>query len=278
MNDQLSPSNPAPIGIFDSGLGGLSVWREIVRQHPRESTLYVADQAHIPYGPRSQDEIKTFSYGITRFLLDQGAKLIVVACNTASGAALYALRAGYPNVPFVGMEPAVKPAAEQTQNGIVGVLATPTTFQGNLFKRLVDRFANHIEIHTQVCPGLVEAVEAGHVTSPETRALLQGCLQPLIDANIDHLVLGCTHYPFLRGPIQDILGPGIPLIDPAPAVARQVGRVLYRHGLWNQTVAAHHRLCSTGNAHRLTTAANELVAYQGQGEQLSWRERSLRIV
>ena len=146
--------SPSPIiGIFDSGVGGLSVWREIVRQLPHAGTLYFADQA--------AEEILGFTRSITDFLLTQGAQIIVVACNTASGVALRPLRAAYPDVPFVGMEPAVKPAAEHTRNGRVGVIATPTTFQGALFKQLADRFGHDVEIHTQVCPGLVAAVE-GH--------------------------------------------------------------------------------------------------------------------
>jgi glutamate racemase len=277
--DDRNKLKAAPIGIFDSGLGGLSVWREIVRQLPAEATFYVADQAHVPYGPRSREEIHRFSHAITRFLLDQGAKLIVVACNTASGAALYALRDAYPDISFVGMEPAVKPAAERTHNGIVGVLATPTTFQSDLFKRLVERFAHHIEIHTQVCPGLVEAVEAGRPAAPETRALLQTCLQPLIDANIDQLVLGCTHYPFLEAPIRDILGPDFPLIDPAPAVARQVGRVLKSQNLCHQTgKRPHHTLSTTGDERNLRAGAGQMVGYRGNTVKLTWCEDSLRIV
>lgn len=279
MNHPPPPNLPqnGPIGIFDSGLGGLSVWREIVRQLPGEATLYVADQAHVPYGPRTKEQIKTFSHAITHYLLDQGAKLIVVACNTASGAALYTLRAAYPAVPFVGMEPAVKPAAERTTNGIVGVLATPTTFEGELFQRLVERFAHDVEIHTQVCPGLVEAVEAGDITTPATRALLQNCLRPLIDARIDQLVLGCTHYPFLAQPLSDILGPNVPLIDPAPAVARQVGRLLRRGHLLNERGEPSHCLLTTGDVERLRRSAATLVAYQGPTGPLTWDHGALRI-
>ncbi|OQB07299.1 MAG: Glutamate racemase 1 [Deltaproteobacteria bacterium ADurb.Bin207] len=195
--------NVSPIGIFDSGVGGLSVWRKIVQQLPAENTLYFADQAHIPYGQ----------------------------------AALHALRETFPDVPFVGMEPAVKPAVEQTRTGIVGVIATTATFQGDLFAGLVERFGNGFDIHTQACPGLVEAVEAGALDTPETESLLRSYLVPLLDVGIDQLVLGCTHYPFLSQAIQRIVGPDVTLIDPAPAVARQVERVLIRRNLlasWGQ--------------------------------------------
>jgi glutamate racemase len=214
------------IGIFDSGIGGLSVWREIVHQLPYESTLYFADQAHIPYGPRPLKEVRRYAVGITRFLLAQGAKIIVVACNTASGAALYHLRETFPQTRFVGMEPAVKPAAERSRCGTIGVIATPATLQGELFRRLSERFTQQVTLKTQVCPGLVECVEAGNLTGPDVEALLHHYLDPMVEAGIDQLVLGCTHYPFLSATIQQVIGPNVTLIDPAPAVARQVKRVL----------------------------------------------------
>lgn len=216
------------IGVFDSGVGGLSVWREIVRLAPHEDTVYLADQAHVPYGGRSLTEVRAFSEGIARFLLDQGAKIIVVACNTASAAALYALRRTFPQVPFVGMEPAVKPAVERTSNGVVAVIATEATFQGELFASLLERYAHDVEVLTQVCPGLVEAVEAGALDTPGTAALLRRCLTPLLEAEVDQLVLGCTHYPFLRSTIEAIVGADVSIIDPAPAVARQTASVLAR--------------------------------------------------
>jgi glutamate racemase len=217
------------IGVFDSGVGGLTVWREIVRQLPHEDTLYLADQAHVPYGPRPLAQVREFAEGIARFLLDQGARVIVVACNTASAAALHDLRRTFPDIPFVGMEPAVKPAAERTHNGIVGVIATQATFQGQLFASLVERYADHVRVLTQACPGLVEAVEAGRLEPPDTEALLRQYLAPLLEAGVDQLVLGCTHYPFLRPTIERLVGAGVAVIDPAPAVARQVERVL-AHG------------------------------------------------
>lgn len=250
----------SPIGVFDSGVGGLSVWREIVRQFPAEDTVYFADQAHIPYGQRPLNEVRRLTEEITRFLLAQGAKLIVVACNTASGAALHALRETFPDVPFVGMEPAVKPAVEHTHTGIVGVIATPATFQGDLFAGLIERFGDGFDIHTQACPGLVEAVEAGALDTPETEALLRRYLIPLLDAGIDQLVLGCTHYPFLSPLIQRIVGPKVTLIDPAPAVARQVGRVLARHNQF--APAGHtgsHQFYTSGDPERFSEMVQTLI-------------------
>jgi glutamate racemase len=219
------------IGVFDSGVGGLSVWREIARQLPHEDILYLADQAHVPYGSRSLDEVRALSEGVARFLLDQGAKIVVVACNTACAAALYYLRNLFPDTPFVGMEPAVKPAAERTRNGVVGVIATQTTFQGKLFASLMQRYACGVQVLTEVGSGLVEAVEAGALDTPETEALLHKHLTPLLQAGIDQLVLGCTHYSFLRPAIERVVGPDVAVIDPAPAVARQTARVLARRGL-----------------------------------------------
>jgi glutamate racemase len=253
-------SYTAPIGVFDSGVGGLSVWREIVRRLPAEDTLYFADQAHIPYGQRPLDEVRHLTENVTRFLLAEGVKLIVVACNTASGAALHALRETFPDVPFVGMEPAVKPAVEHTNTGIVGVIATPATFQGDLFAGLIQRFGNGFDIHTQACPGLVETVEAGALDTPETESLLRGYLVPLLEAGIDQLVLGCTHYPFLSPLIQRIVGPHVTLIDPAPAVARQVGCVLARRSLLapaGQT--GHHRFYTSGDPAKFSAMVQTLT-------------------
>jgi len=232
-------SSPGPIGVFDSGIGGLSVWREIVRRLPTEDTIYLADQAHIPYGSRSLAEVREFSEAITRFLLGQGVQAIVLACNTASGAALSYLRERFPDVPFVGLEPAVKPATAHTHSGVIGVIATPGTFHA-------DRFAN----------GLVEAVESGQLDTPDTDALLCACLAPLIEAGIDQLVLGCTHYPFLRPAIERLVGEDVSVIDPAPAVARQTGRVIQHSA---ETHQAHHTFYTSGNPVPFTEMVGTLV-------------------
>jgi glutamate racemase len=220
--------NRGVFGVFDSGVGGLSVVRHLLLQYPEQSILYVADQAHAPYGERPLSEIRRLAAGITRFLLSQGAHLIVLACNTASAAALHELRGAFPEVPFVGMEPALKPAAERTLLRRVGIVATAATFQGELFASLLDRYGTGIEVRTQVCPDWVRLVEAGDVSSPRARESVARCLEPLLSAGIDELVLGCTHYPFLRPLIEQVVGLGVEVIDPAPAVARQAGRVLSR--------------------------------------------------
>lgn len=233
---QIAHKRYGPIGVFDSGIGGLSVLREITRLLPHEDVLYFADSAHCPYGPRPLAEVQALSTAVTAFLVEQGAKLIVVACNTASAAALHHLRASF-HVPIVGMEPAVKPAAERTNARKIGVLATQVTFQSELFARLLERFAVGVDVYTQVCPGLVERIEAGQLHDPQTEDLLRRCLAPMLDTGVDTLVLGCTHYPFVRDSIERIAGPNVEIIDPAPAVARQTTRVLEREGLLNDS---HH--------------------------------------
>jgi glutamate racemase len=221
----------SPIGVFDSGVGGISVLRAIREQMPEEPLIYFGDQGHVPYGSRSMEQIQHFSEGITRFLLGQGAKIIVVACNTASAAALKYLREKFPDVPFVGMEPAVKPAAEHTQTGRVGVLATPATFQGALYASVVERFANGVELFQNTCPGLVQQIEQGNLDGEETRRILEEALLPMLEQNIDTVVLGCTHYPFVIPLIQRIVGVDVRVIDPAPAVAKQARRLLEARGL-----------------------------------------------
>ncbi len=261
------------IGIFDSGVGGLSVWREVAHLLPDHSTLYVADQAHVPYGPRPLQEVREFAEGVTRFLLAEGAAVVVIACNTASAAALHSLRRTFPATPFVGMEPAVKPASEKTRSGRIGVIATSATFQGQLFAALLDRFANGVEVHTQACPGLVQAVEAGQLDTPATVAMLREYLQPLLDSGIDHLVLGCTHYPFLRPAIEQVVGAGVEVIDPTPAVARQVRRVL--NGLPAPLPPPRHTFCTSGNPASFAALLERLVGQTADVQALSWQKDRL---
>lgn len=226
-------SNSNPIGIFDSGVGGLSVLREIRSLMSNEHIIYFGDQGHVPYGPRSMKQIQNFSEGITKFLLKHNSKIIVVACNTASAAALKYLRETFPDIQFVGMEPAVKPAAEKTQTKKVGVLATPATFQGALYASVVEKFANDVELFQNTCSGLVSQIEAGELDSDETREILEDALLPMLEKNIDTVVLGCTHYPFVIPLIEKIVGENVRVIDPAPAVAKQVERLLEARGLRN---------------------------------------------
>lgn len=219
-------SDIRPIGIFDSGIGGLTVTTAIRQALPRERLLYFGDTEHMPYGQRSLEEVRTFSTAITAALLAKDCKLIVIACNTASGASLQTLRERWPEVPFVGMEPAVKPAAEHTRTGAVGVIATTATFQTDVYASVVERFGKDVRVLHQPCPGLVGHIEAGDLDGPETERMLRGWLEPMVQEGIDALVLGCTHYPIVRPLIERIVGPAVRVIDPAPAVARQVGRML----------------------------------------------------
>jgi glutamate racemase len=219
-------SDQNKIGIFDSGVGGLSVLRSILDVLPCHDVIFLADQVHVPYGRRALEEVQAFSFEITRWLLKKGCNEIIVACNTASAAALHELRKAIPEIPFVGMEPAIKPAAEQTQSGVVGVIATPATFQGALYASVIERFASHVTVMENTCPGLVEEIEAGHLKGVETRRILETALQPMLDKGIDTIVLGCTHFPLVIPLIQEIAGPNVRVIDPAPAVARQAVRVL----------------------------------------------------
>lgn len=221
----------APLGVFDSGVGGLSVLRALRAQLPAEALIYLADQQHVPYGERPVEQVRRFSTAIVAYLQRRGAKLAVVACNTASAAALHELRRAFPELPIVGMEPAVKPAAELTRTGKVGVLATPATFQGALYASVVERFAAGVQLYQDTCPGLVAQIERGDLDGAETRRILRAALLPMLAQGIDTVVLGCTHYPFVIELIQEIAGPEVRVIDPAPAVARQVGRVLAQHGL-----------------------------------------------
>jgi len=218
-------AEPAPIGVFDSGLGGLSVLREIVVKRPDLATIYVADSGHCPYGVKSAEQIVARAEAITEFLIGQGAQLIVVACNTATIAAVEYLRASY-SVPFVGMEPAVKPAVAATRSGVIGVLATGAALAGDKLHRLIDRHRGAVRVITQPCPRLVEQVEHGDLDGPQTRRLLAEYALPLVAAGADVLVLGCTHYPFLRATLADIVGAGVTLLDTGEAVARRVDSLL----------------------------------------------------
>jgi glutamate racemase len=206
-------------------VGGLSILREIRRQLPFEDILYLADQGHVPYGPRPLDEIRAFSHAITRFFLQRDAKAVVVACNAASAASLHALRKSFPDTPFVGMEPAVKPAVLNSRSGVIGVLTTKATNQGELFASVIDRFAAGVRVETQVCPEFVTLVERGELESEAAIEAVRAALAPLLAAGADQLVLGCTHFPFLAPTIARIAGPDVDIVDPSAAVARQVGRV-----------------------------------------------------
>jgi len=249
----------SPIGIFDSGIGGLSVLRAIRRQLPNENLIYFADQAHVPYGSRSLEEVRAFSEEITHFLLSQGVKIIVVACNTASAAALHYLRKTFPKVPFVGMEPALKPAAEYTHSGVVGVLATPATFQGQLYTSLIERFANNVTVLQDTCSGLVKEIERGNLDGEKTRQILDDALRDMLGRGLDTLVLGCTHYPFVIPLIKEIAGENVQVIDPAPAVARQVEyRLVSKNAKSTRDVKGKTQLYTSGDAEKLASILPKL--------------------
>lgn len=209
------------IGVFDSGVGGLSVLREIRRELPRENLLYVADSAHAPYGDKSEEFVIARSQTIADFLIGQGATSLVVACNTATAAAVDALRAAH-TLPIIGIEPGVKPAVGQTRTGIVGVLTTSRTALSTRFRKLLARYGGATHVTVQACPGWVELVERGELTGPETERLVGAYVRPLLSEGADVLVLGCTHYSFLAPAIQAVAGDRVALVDPASAVARHL--------------------------------------------------------
>ena len=221
----------ASIGIFDSGSGGLSVYRELKKLLPQERYLYFSDNAHCPYGEKTAEYIQDRARTITDFLLEKGADIIVVACNTATAAAIATLRAEYPEVPFIGMEPAVKPAALGTKSGVIGVLATAGTLKGSKYLHTRGRFEDNVRIVEHVGEGFVELVEAGKLDGKQAQDTVRASLQPLLDKGADIIVLGCTHYPFLQPVIERLAGPSVQVIDPAPAVARQTLHILQEKGI-----------------------------------------------
>ncbi|NNM69639.1 MAG: glutamate racemase [Gallionella sp.] len=214
-------NSSATIGVFDSGVGGLSVLHHIRRMLPDAHLIYVADSAHIPYGDKPASYIEQRSHTLTRFLVGQGAEAIVIACNTATAAAVASLRRDIKR-PIIGMEPAVKPAVAATRSGVVGVLATTGTLESARFAALLERYGEEVEIITQGCPGLVEQVERGDLGGSRTRELVARYTAPLLARGADTLILGCTHYPFLAPLIRDVVGEGITLVDTGEAVSRQL--------------------------------------------------------
>ena len=223
--------NNHPIGIFDSGVGGTSIWKEINALLPNEDTIYLADSKNAPYGEKSKNEIVRLSIKNTDLLLEKGCKLIVVACNTATTNAIDYLRNNY-NLSFIGIEPAIKPAALQSQSKTVGVLATKGTLSSSLFHSTSENHANGIKIIEQVGTGLVPLIERGKVHSPETKVLLKNYINPMLVAGIDYLVLGCTHYPYLIPVLEEILPKNVKIIDSGEAVARQTKAVLGKNDLF----------------------------------------------
>lgn len=253
MSAALDPDRNRPIGVFDSGVGGLSVLREIHRALPAEALCYVADSAHAPYGDKSVDYIEARSRQIIRFLQQQGAKAVVVACNTVTGLAIEHLRQTFPKLPIVAIEPAVKPAAQSTRSGVIGVLATRQTVASPGLARLVQAHGNGKLLLLQACPGWVERVERGELTDTTTLAAVEQYIRPLLEQGADTLVLGCTHYPFLLPLISRLAGEAVRVLDPAPAVARELGRRLESLGLLHDAEPA-------GEVHFWTSADPQRIA------------------
>lgn len=223
-----------PIGVMDSGVGGLSVLRHIHRLLPHESLTYVADSQYAPYGSLSPEKITERCFAVADFLIAQGIKVLVVACNTATAAAITGMRARY-DLPIIGMEPAVKPAAAASKNGIIGVLATVGTLKSAQFAALLESYGRNVEVVTQGCIGLVECIERGETNTDSTKALLTSYCTPLLEAGADTIVLGCTHYPFVRELIQDIVGDDVTLIDTGAAVANYLQTTLQSQSLINSS-------------------------------------------
>jgi len=238
-------SSTAPIGFFDSGLGGLCIRAAVQKLLPKEDTVYIADSANCPYGNRPPEEIVELARGHVRTLLAKGCKLVVVACNTATAAAVDTLRAEWPKLPIVGMEPAVKPAALHSKSGVVGVLATAGTFNGRLYRETSARFAKQTTVIACVADEFVGLVERGELDGPRAEAIVRAKVEPLLAAGADHLVLGCTHFPHLAPLIAKVAAGRAELVDSAPAVARQVKRLLAAHDLLNSAGGNSHEFIRT---------------------------------
>lgn len=227
------------IGVFDSGVGGLSVLSELVRLMPQQDYVYVADTRYCPYGSKSLDLIQERSAILTEFLIEQGADVVVVACNTATAASVAFLRDRY-SIPFVGMEPAIKPAAQLSKSGVVGVLATANTFKGSLYHHTRDTYATHVRVVEQVGEGLVELVEQGSLDGPQTDELVGKYVRGIQHEGVDVLVLGCTHYPFLTEAIRRVATPDLQIVNPAPAIALQTQRILSAVGTHAPSTSSVH--------------------------------------
>ncbi|MBU8892663.1 MAG: glutamate racemase [Bacteroidales bacterium] len=251
--------NNFPVGVFDSGIGGLTVWKDLVADLPNESVIYYADSANCPYGPRKQEEIIQLASKVVDFLISENCKIIIVACNTATAAAIDFLRSKY-SVPFIGMEPAVKPAALNSKTKSIAVLATEGTFNGKLYTETSRKYAKDVVLNIKVGDKLVDIVEKGLINDPSTKSHLAALVKTLIDENIDHLVLGCTHFPFLTEVLTEVLPPNIRIIDPAPAVVQQTKKILEMNDLTKKEFSnPEYRFYSSGNSYTLKNMLKEIT-------------------
>ncbi|HEX4986329.1 MAG TPA: glutamate racemase [Burkholderiales bacterium] len=239
-----------PIGMFDSGVGGLTILRAVREALPGERLVYVADAAWVPYGEKSQQALRDRCLALCGFLVERGAKAVVVACNTATACAIDALRARW-SIPFIGVEPAVKPALAATKSGVVGVLATPATLASARYRGLIERFAGNARVVAQPCAGLAEHIERGSLDDARTEALLRGFVEPLLGAGADVIVLGCTHYPLVAHVVRRIAGPGVAVVENGMAVAQQLARQLAARGLVRTGGAGDEEFWSSGPPARL---------------------------
>jgi glutamate racemase len=257
------------VGVFDSGVGGLSVLRALRRELPEAALLYVADSGHAPYGEKSEAFVVGRSQHIAHFLVnEQGCDMLVVACNTATAAAVHALRAAYPELPIVGIEPGVKPAVARTRNGRIGVMATEGTLKSQKFSQLVEQHRQGKHIVAQACPGLASAIETGDLSSPAVHALVRQHCAPLIEAGVDTVVLGCTHYPFVADLVAQVMGADVDIVDTSDAVARQAARLAQQCKAPDGLAQATVQLWSSGVPARLTQVAHAWLQLDVQAHPL----------
>ena len=263
MPAPLPPAGPsAPIGVFDSGVGGLTILREIRNALPRENLVYVADAGHLPYGDKSLDFVRDRGFALAEFLVGLGAKAIVVACNTATAAAIDPLRERYA-IPFIGVEPAVKPAVAESRSGIIGVLATSTTLKSSRYASLVARFGQGRQILEQPCAGLADHIEQGKLDDAATEDLVRGFVAPLLAAGADTIVLGCTHYPLIAHIVRRIAGPGVQVIENGTAVARELSRQLATRSALREEGTGRDDFWASGDIGEITAVVGRLWGPSG---------------
>lgn len=248
-----------PIGIFDSGIGGTSIWKEVIKLLPNENTIYLADSKNAPYGEKSTEEIISLCIKNTELLISKGCKLIIVACNTATTNAIGYLRNNY-TIPFIGIEPAIKPAALLSKTGAIGILATKGTLASELFEKTTANYTKNITTIEQDGEGLVQLIENGELNSYKLNELLISYLKPMLNYNIDHLVLGCTHYPYLIPQIQNIVGDNVKIIDSGEAVAKQTKAILKKHNLIASQKKSNHLFYTNIKTNVLSETLSNVIA------------------